>query len=230
MYCTPKEAFPGYREGKDSMMTTKAMLRCGALITCAAFSLNCHEALPVFMFPQNIIGLHVASVEQLSDRVAFPDHQTVHFVLIGENIFDEVFWDSVDFKGSMRIWWKRKPDRYRTIYLTEKNLFNRAIVHNRKMLLVPGGQFRMDAYWNLKSDDSLYLPGQMNFTNIGQRFCDYNIACSDPEEFIVEASLNVYDRLGYITAPAKSFSFVGRTCVTCGIGPVCPPPPGGCGD
>lgn len=201
----------------------------GAVVMCALLSMTCHESLPVYVFPQNIISFKIVSVEQLSDRVSPPDHQTVHFILTGENIFDEVFQDSVDFKGSMRIWWKRKPDRYRTIYLTQLNLVNKELVHNGKMLLVPGQQFTMEAYWNLKSDDSLYLVREMNFQYIARRICDYNIACADPEEFVAEASLNIYDRLGYISAPATSFGFTGRVCVNCGIGPVCPPPPGGCG-
>jgi hypothetical protein len=201
----------------------------GSIIVFAFFSLTCKESLPVYVVPQNIISFNVVSVEQLSDRISPPDHQTVHFVFVGENIFDEVFQDSVDFKGSMRIWWKRKPDRYRTIYLTEKNLVNRALVHNGKMLLVPGQQFKMEAYWNLKSDDSLYLVREMNFINPDKRICDYNIACADPEEFVIEASLNIYDRLGYISASPANFSFTGRQCRNCGIGPVCPPPAGGCG-
>jgi hypothetical protein len=190
-----------------------ATFNSGVVIVCAFFSLTCKESLPVYVFPQNVISFNVVSVEQLNDRVAPPDHQMMHIVLVGENIFDEVCWDSVDFKGSIRITWKRKPDRYRTIYLTEKNLFNRAMVQNHKMLLVPGEQFRMDTYWNLKSDDSLYLVSEMNFTDLGKRVCDFNIACSDPEEFIITASLNVYDRLGFISTPAKSFSFVGRTLI-----------------
>lgn len=208
----------------------RTVLKYSPIIVCAVLSLTCKESLPVYMFPQNILSLKVVAVEQLSDRIAPPDHQMVRFVIAGENIFDDVFQDSVDFKGSLRIWWRRKPERYRTIYLTQKNLINRELVHNGKMLLVPGQQFEMEAYWNLKTDDSLYLTSQMNFAYIGRRVCDYNVACADPEEFVVEASLNAYDVLGYIASEARSFSFVARVCIECGIGPVCPPPPGGCAD
>lgn len=46
---------------------------------------------------------------------------------------------------------------------------------------------------------------------------------------IIETSVNIYDRLGYIAAPPVSFTFVAKGCDRCGVGPVCPPPPAGCG-
>jgi hypothetical protein len=199
-----------------------------SLFAIASFS--CDEKLPVYVEPKNILSLRVAKVEQLSDRQAPPDHQAVHIQLVGENIFDEVFQDSIDIKGSLRIWWKRKPNRYRTVYLTLTDFTSRDLIHGGRMLLVPGQQFTVDVIWNLKTDDSTYCASvnEMNYAYPDERICDYNIVCSDPEAFVVESSLNVYDRLGYITADPKEFSFVGHICNLCGRGPVCPPPPGGC--
>jgi len=199
------------------------------VVLCAFVSLTCEESLPIYEQPQNVLAVNVSLVEQLADRIARPGRQVAHIVVVGENIHDEVFQDSVNIRGTMRIWWQRKPGRYRTIYLTEQNLVERNLVRNGKMLLIPGQQFTMDTYWNLKSDDSLYLPTEMNFARLTQRVCDYNIACSDPEVFVIEVSLNVFDRIGYVLAPPKEFTFIGRVCIDCGIGPVCPPPPGGCG-
>src|SRR5260221_10912507 len=108
-------------------------------------SLSCNEKLPVYVAPTQILSLRVAKVEQLNDRQAPPEHQAVHIQLIGENIFDEVFLDSVDFKGSMHIWWKRKPQRFRTITLTLKNFTSRDLIHNGRMLIVPGQQFVVEA-------------------------------------------------------------------------------------
>ena len=196
----------------------------------AMISLSCDEKLPVYVPPTNILSLHVAKVAQLNDRQAPPDHQAVHIQLLGENIYEEVYLDSVDVKGSMRIWWKRKPQRYRTIYLTLQNFTSRDLIHDGKLQLVPGQQFAVEATWDMKTDDSVYVAGvnEMNYSYPLNRVCDYNIACADPEGFIIEASLNVYDRLGYISAEPKEFIFVGHQCIDCGRGPVCPPPPGGC--
>ena len=197
-------------------------------IIWAIVSLSCEESLPIYVAPTNILSLRIAQIEQLNNRQAPPSRQAVHIKLIGENIHDEVFQDSVNIKGSLRIWWKRKPERYRTMYLTLENFTSRDLIHNGRMLLLPGQQFTVEATWDMKTDDSVYVasPTEMNFAYPLERVCDYNIACADPEAFVVEASLNVYDRIGYVVAEAKEFSFVGKVCILCGRGPFCFPPPG----
>jgi len=133
----------------------------------------------------------------------------VRIVYSCENVFDEVFQDSVNVHGTLRITWKRKPVRTRTIYLTISNMRERELISNGKLLLTPGQSVSFETFWNLKGDDSLYFPLEMNFDNIRKRKCGLNISCSDPEEFVIEASVNLYDRVGFLTAPADSFWFVG---------------------
>lgn len=205
------------------------VLRWIMITGLAALSLTCKESLPQYVEPTNILSVKVTTIEQLNDRIAPPGRQVVRIVLTGENIHDEVFQDVVNIKGSIRIWWQRKPTRYRTLYLTQAQFTNKSLLHDGKLLLVPGQQFTMEVFWNLKSDDSLYLPSEMNFAEARKRSCDYNIICADPEKFVIESSLNLFDRIGYIAALSREVTFIGRSCVNCGIGPVCPPPPGGCG-
>jgi hypothetical protein len=207
------------------MNYSPVMHRLCVIVACVLVlaALSCQEKLPVYAVPTNILSLRVSKVEQLSDRQAPPGRQAVHIQLVGENIFDEVFQDSIDIKGSMRIWWKRKPELFRTIYLSLKDFTSRELIHNGRMLLLPGQQFTVDVIWNLKTDDSTYLASteEMNYAYPDERICDYNIICSDPEGFVVESSLNVYDRLGYIIAEPKEFSVVGHLCDQAGKGPVC---------
>ena len=200
-------------------------------VLLASLSLTCNESLPTYTFPKNVFSVDVTLIEQLTNRVARPGHQMVHLVITGRNNFDEVFYDSAKIKGTVRIWWRRKPLRYITLYLTEKNLTNPGIIQNGKILLTPGQQFSMSAFWNVKSHDSLYLPDEMDFTyaSSSRRGCDYNVLCSDPEEFVFETSLQVYEKIGYVSAPMREFVFLGTACLYCGVGPYCPPPPGGCG-
>lgn len=205
------------------MKRVGVMLMC--LIVSLGLSLSCNEALPVYLSPENVLTIRMSEMEQLDDRHAPPENQVVHLEVAAENIFDEPFLDSVHIAGSMRIWWKRKPGRFRTIYLSEKNFTQRDLIHNGRMLLLPGQRITFEAYWNLKSDDSLYLPSEMDFSRLRQRSCYINVACSDPETFVVETALKIYDRLGYVTAPAAEFTFIGRVCIICGYGPSCPPPP-----
>src|SRR5437867_7579523 len=122
--------------------------RVFAVLVCllwGAISITCNEKLPVYVAPTKILSLRVAKVEQLNDRQAPPEHQAVRIQLVGENIFDEVFQDSVDIKGSLRIWWKRKPQRFRTMYLNLENFTSRDLIHNGRMLIVPGQQFVVEA-------------------------------------------------------------------------------------
>jgi hypothetical protein len=211
-----------------SSVVSRLVVVLAFLLSVAA--LSCDEKLPVYVEPTNFLSLRVSKIEQLNDRQAPPGHQAVHLQIVGENTYDEVFEDSVDIKGSIRIWWKRKPDRYRTLYLTIQNFSSRELIHSGKMMLLPGQRFVLDAIWNLKTDDSIYCaaPGEMTYDYPAERICDYNIICSDPEGFVAETSLNVYDRLGYVTADPREFSVVGHLCNLCGRGPSCPPPPGGC--
>ena len=137
-----------------------------------------------------------------------PGRQQVRIVLQGVNRYDEPFLDSVRIEGTMKITWERQPFRVRTIRLTGRDLSDPSLVVNGKMLLIPGQAFSMEVLWNMRSDDGIYLPALMNFAYLTRRVCAPNIACADPETFIVETSLNVYDRLGVLRAPITTFSFV----------------------
>ena len=198
------------------------------VILCALISLTCDESLPTRIFPDRVLAVEVSFVEQLPDREALPGSQLVHTRLTGENVYDEVFQDPVNIKGSLTIWWKRLPRYYRTIELGELNISTPDLIHGSRMTLLPGQKFSMDVFWNIKTDDSLYLPFKMNFARTGQRLCSPNVICADPEVFVIESSVTIFDRLGWITIPAKEFTFVARACRDCGV-PPCPTPPGGCG-
>ncbi len=188
----------------------------------------CEESLPVHQFPKDPMTLTVTLAEQMSIRVAPPGSQKVHLILEAENNYSDVFYDSVQIKGAVRIWWKRKAQRYTTLYINESNLTNPSLIQNGKMLLVPGQKFSINLYWDLKSHDSIYLPSEMDYTFATlKRVCNYHVICSDPEVFVVEASLLVYNKIGYLAAQPVEFTFVGTACRGCG-GPYCTPP-GGCG-
>jgi hypothetical protein len=206
------------------MSSSRRVRRIGRCVLAAVFallSLTCRESLPTYVFPSNIMSFEVGTVEQLSNRLARPGHQAVHMVLVGRNTFDEVFEDSVKVKGSVRIWWKRKPRRFRTMILTEQNFSDASLIARGKMLLLPGQEFGLDVTWDMKTDDSLYLPSEMNFAfERRERQCDWSVVCSDPEVFVVEASISVYDKIGYVSADAREFTFTGTLCISAS-GPLC---------
>jgi len=177
-----------------------------ALLTCAGY--GCKESLPVYEDPQNVLSIRIAAVEQLDDHIAPPGRQAVRIVLVGTNLFDEPFLDSVNISGTMKITWERQSFRYKTFHLTQKDLTDPSMVINGKMLLLPGQSFSLEVVWNMRSDDGIYLPALMNFAWLTRRQCAPGIACADPETFFVETSLNVYDRLGVLHAPTAEFTFV----------------------
>ena len=195
------------------------------LLCFALISITCNESLPTYTFPQNVFSVNITLIEQMSNRIGRPGHQLMHFVLTGKNTFDEVFYDSAKIKGSVRVWWRRKPGKYITLYLSKTNLTDPGIIQNGKILMTPGQQFSMNVIWNMKSFDSLYLPNEMDFSYAftSRRGCDFNVLCADPEEFVIESSLQIYDKLGLVAAPTREFIFVATSCLYCGIGPYCPP-------
>jgi hypothetical protein len=205
----------------------RILLSSFIIVLWSFISNSCKESLPTHIPPQHVVDIKVSDVEQYNDHQAPPGRQRMHFVIIGENIFDEVFWDSVNIKGSVRIWWKRKPARFRTIYLTDNNMTDRTLIHNGRMMLLPGQRFSMDVYWDIRSDNGKYLPLEMDFARARSRQCTYNVLCGSPEDFVIEVSLNVYNRLGYLIAPPKEFTFRPRVC-NCANYPPCGPGGGEC--
>ncbi len=210
------------------MKCKAVLLKAGMMLGFAAvmaLSWSCNESLPTYNFPANVMNLNVVLAEQMSIRVAPPGYQRSQIVLEAQNVFDEVFYDSVDIRGSIRIWWKRQPQRYVTLTLTADNLSNPSLIQNGKLMLLPGQKITMTAFWDMKSSDSVYLPYEMDFTYATlKRVCNYNVICSDPEVFVVESSLTIYDKLGAIVAAPVEYTFVGTKCRNCGGGgPYCPP-------
>ena len=185
------------------------------ILLLGIISLTCKENLPTYEFPKNVLTLQISGMGQLNDRVAPPPSMVVHVKLVGQNVYDEVFQDSVNVRGSMRIWWKRFPFKYRTLYITEKNFSDRSLIHNGKLTLLPGQQFSLDVYWNCKTDDSVYLPPEMIGQSLYQAECIPKISCGEPEQLIVETSLNVYDRIGVLIVPPGEFTFIPKRCRGC---------------
>jgi|SRR6185503_3885999 len=186
-----------------------------AAVACmTAGGLGCKENLPVYVDPQNVMELSVVAVEQLDDHLAPPGRQMVRIVLQAVNTYDEPFLDSVRFDGTMKIIWERQPFRVKTIHLTQGYLSDPSLVVNGKMLLLPGQAFSMELFWNMRSDEGVYLPWLMNFAWLTRRVCAPNIACADPETFIIETTLNVYDRVGVLRAPQARFTFVAHVHIT----------------
>ncbi len=175
---------------------------------------GCNENLPVYEDPQDVMQISVVAVEQLDDHLAPPGRQRVRIVLQGVNNYEEPFLDSVRIEGTMKIIWERQPFRFRTVKLTQRDLTDASLVTNGKMLLLPGQAFSMEIFWNMRSDDGVYLPSLMNFAWLTRRVCAPNIACADPESFIIETTLNVYDQIGVLHAPPMKFTFVARVRIT----------------
>ncbi len=186
-------------------------------LSFAILSLSCKEELPVYESPDKVFSVKVEVVEQLADRIAPPDAQVVRMKLTGENIYDEVFFDTVNIKGTMRISWLRNPGRERTISFDEKNFLNRDLISNRKMMLLPGQQFGFQFFWNFKGDDSVYFPSEMNYVYAFRRECarhlGYQVICSDPEEMIIEGEVTIFKNLEAISVSSFLFTVVGKGIV-----------------
>src|SRR5512143_3919135 len=76
-----------------------AALAAAAVLLVPA--LSCHEELPVYQDPSRVLALEITSIEQLNDHIAPPGRQAVRIILSGENIYDEVVFDSVHLDGNI---------------------------------------------------------------------------------------------------------------------------------
>ncbi|MBI5215949.1 MAG: hypothetical protein HY960_09355 [Ignavibacteriae bacterium] len=181
------------------------------------FSLSCKEELPVYVPPEKVLSVKVELVEQLADRIAPPGAQMIRIKLVGENIYDEVFFDTVNIRGTMKISWLRNPGRERTIEFGERDFLNQDLISNKKMMLLPGQQIGFQFYWNLKGDDSVYFPREMNYVYAFRRECarhlGYQVICSDPEEMIVQGELSVFKNLEVISVSPFLFTVIGKAMV-----------------
>ncbi|MBI3193081.1 MAG: hypothetical protein HYZ34_01285 [Ignavibacteriae bacterium] len=173
------------------------------------FSLSCKEELPVYVQPANVFSVQVELVEQLPDRVAPPGAQMVRLKLVGENIYDEVFFDSVNIRGILNISWLRTNGRKKTIEISEKDFLNRDLIMNRKMMLLPGQKFGLQFFWNLRGDDSVYFPAEMSLDYAYLRDCGrytgYKVLCSNPEEMIVEGTISLYKNIDVVSIQPFTF-------------------------
>lgn len=198
-----------------------------AFVLFGVMSITCDESLPTYKFPSNVLSVQVTRVEQVNDRLAPPGRQAVHFQITCENIYTDIFQDSVDVRGIVKVWWKRKPSRSRTIYITQKYFSNRSLIQNGQLTMLPGQQFTMDVYWNLKGDDSVSFLEDMMYQPLHR--CEpnnYALFCADPEIFSVQPSISIFDRLGFIPSSSVDFPFVMEQCENCGV-PPCPCGSGG---
>src|ERR1700690_3331691 len=67
--------------GMNCSSAVRTFGRFAVVALAATLSLTCHESLPTYVFPSNIMSFTVGTIEQLSNRLARPGHQEVHIVL-----------------------------------------------------------------------------------------------------------------------------------------------------
>lgn len=178
------------------------------------FTMSCEESLPIYTPPANVLMMKVDVAEQLADALAPPGRQMVRLKLIGENVYDEVFYDSIDIRGTVTISWVRKFGRERTQTLDVRNLIDRTLIKNEKMMILPGQKFGLELFWNMKGDDSTYFPDEMNWARARLRRCgsyhSATIICSNPEEMFVEAEIKIFKNLDAVRVERFYFIIHGR--------------------
>ncbi len=180
-------------------------------------SLSCEESLPTYVAPSQVLTASVEKAEQLSDRIAPPGRQMMRIKIVVENVYDEVFYDTVNIKGTMTITWLRKAERSRTITVDEKDFLDRDLIKNRKMMLLPGQKVGLQLFWNFKGDDSTYFPEEMVYARAEPRNCGGisggTIICSNAEDMLVEGTLSIFKDLPPVSVEAYTFFAIGRMIV-----------------
>lgn len=190
------------------------------LLPLFLFFLNaCDEELP----PQNNpLDLFVASSSSQYRYVpeTRPTQSSIDIFIVYKNLYDETLDDAVSMKGTIRIEWLVPPEErgsvtpVRTDQLTMDNLFYAAGYNfeNNRLSINPGDSIILRYRWDLKTDDSTSLLGQVKYSF--DRSCVISVCGGDigyrgistRQQFSISSTFTVFQRSGVITMKPFNFS------------------------
>ncbi|MCK9408752.1 MAG: hypothetical protein M0R68_06415 [Bacteroidetes bacterium] len=181
--------------------------------------LACDEELP----PQNNpLDLFAASSSVQYNYISDtrPTQSSFDIFIVYKNHFDETLNDFAAMKGTIKIEWLASPEErgsiipFRTDQLTMDNLFYAPgyDFSSNRIAIDPGDSIILRYRWNLKTDDSTTLMGQVKYAS--DRTCPIHVcggdigfrAVSSRQQFQLSSTFTVFQRSGVITMTPVNFS------------------------
>lgn len=159
---------------------------------------RCDESLPTYQMPQNTLAL----TRVLAGQGTVGEGSIVLNILIkGENLYDEVFQDTVNIEGNVKIWWVRNPEFEANLPINNTQFIPPTPIHGRVMTLAPGGTFSLQLAWFLMLDDGRYLPEYLEYGNTDSN----GIQHARPETLRIEVEMTLFQNLGLLQAEPVDF-------------------------
>lgn len=172
------------------------------LIVAGILLLNCEETLPPYTLPQETLILKPLIASQGTVGPGIP---VINILIQGENQYEEVFQDTVSVKGELIIYWENRPDYIRSIPLNNTQFLEPTPILGRTMTLAPGEIFSMQVVWYLDTDDGLYIPDSLEYSD---RLVN-GLLYAEPITFVLQANLTLFNQLGLLQSEPFYFVFSG---------------------
>jgi hypothetical protein len=183
------------------------------------FLLSCDEELPPQNNPLNLFVVS-SSVQYRYVPETRPTQSYLDIFIVYKNLYDETLDDVAAMKGTVSIEWIALPEErgaitpVRTDQLTMDNLFYAEGYNfsNNRLSIDPGDSIVLRYRWNLRTDDSTNLMGQVKYAT--DRGCPVFVcggdvgfrAVSNRQQFRLNAAFTVFQRSGVVTMKPADIS------------------------
>jgi hypothetical protein len=116
-------------------------------------------------------------------------------LIIGENIYEDTFHDTVSLNGYAHIWWKKRPEIEAHVSLHNYHFTTQNEIVGRILTLDPGDKFYIKTKWYFRTDagNSVldYFTFEENPDNNGYLH-------AKPETFVIQVKATLFDQLGFM--------------------------------
>ncbi len=164
----------------------------GAIPLLGILFSSCDESLPSRLEPQGTLAI----VNVAATQGAGPGGIHVTISVDVRNVYEETFAGLLNVRGNIHIWWKRHPE-------IEANI---PVSHRANLLLDPGERHFITERWFLMTDDRRDVLDLLNFSNGDIRF---GVAYANPELFVVEVKVTLFEETGLLTSGPHEFTLQG---------------------
>ncbi len=160
------------------------------LIFCLLLLFSCEETLPPRIVPADTLQIIDVIATQGTDGTGF----VIVILIIGENVYEETFQDTVSLNGYAHIWWKKRPEIEAHVQLHNYNFTPENKMVGRILTIDPGQKFYIKTRWYLNTDDGENVMEYFTFKPTP----DNNGYIHAPETFIIQVKATIFDQLGFM--------------------------------
>jgi len=167
------------------------------------FFTGCEESLPVRTKPQ--VCLEVTSV--LANQGTTSGGQIIEFLIIAKNIYEETLQDTLNIRGEIHVWWKRRPEFEAHLVLLNSDIMSPPTkIWGGQLTMDPGDFVAFRKQWYLITDNNEYIPDFLDYSN---GYVRGDIMYAAPEDFCFEAVITVYSQVGLLEVYPVTFTYRG---------------------